>query len=157
MLGNRWSNGVMIGVDDSDFGTGVIADKGGSGIIADPERIIKPSDVAIFVSPTSTPTLPPGSMGPDMADFASEAAPLLQASSSRMTRSSAQVLVKTDVKHVLVCGWRVEWDISPKRFRDRVSDMCRGNLCSINKISTSLTLLLAVALRPRSRKHHHDI
>jgi hypothetical protein len=142
-LGSCWWNGVLIGVADTTYGRARVDDGKendfnvhGGGVCGEPTRIIQRSDVLIFVSPTSAPGLFTGSR--TMPNFKLEAKGVMQARArgrrggvgpagqAELIESQTDRAKRGAPQHVLLCGWRTEWEVDVNRFKQRFVDISVG-------------------------------
>lgn len=124
-LEHGWGNGIVIGCDNNqlnffdeegdDTGYG---GEGAAGIVGDPRRVVAADDTIIFVSRTSMPSA--GSTPADRgANYAAEAAPLQQMA---LAATAAHVKRRKDPMHILLCGWRPDWDVDMQHFKVHTPD-----------------------------------
>ena len=151
-LCHGWSNAMLIGVDDFAMHISLEPIAGSPGICGDPDRVLKDDDNLVFVSRSSTPKTSanlanPGSMtrlpaadtayvahiqggsGPEGQSFDEGSSPDKSPSGTRARAPSIlnmEDMEQNEVKNVLVCGWRREWDLEPERFASRLRDISRG-------------------------------
>jgi len=126
ILSTNWQQSVMVGVTPADP---TMFDPQYHGIIADPEYVLKPTDLVIFVSKTS---MPKPSLTP--SPFSCLPAPDKEAGSAAKQYTPC---VNTDPIKVLLCGWRERWSQNPKRVRQRIKDL--GLACAPQR--TEITFL----------------
>jgi hypothetical protein len=145
-LANGWGNGIVIGCDDKnlnyfdeeDDDDGYNAE-GAAGIMGDPQRVLSLDDTLIFVSETSSPQIDKSSNALSPTQYAEEAAPFLNifkkqrevtsmfsGGSLRGSENATLEVIPTKPLRVLLCGWRMEWDIDGKSFKERVKDIGAG-------------------------------
>jgi len=128
MLHNCWGNATMVGCDDrlQEENTN---DGFGQGIAADPNYVIKTDDIIIFISTTSSPSVSEEAAA-QRAKFDEEAKPLVLMSKVQgailSTAAKSKILKTKPEQHVLVMGWRPEWDSAPMRFANRLKDIASG-------------------------------
>lgn len=102
---------IIIGIVDPNH-----PNRRGDGIVpTNPDRILRPDDLVIFVGLASMP--PPDRRGLELAAANTEEAVVVK------KRESQRVLHK---KNIMVCGWRQIWSVQRKRFAKRIEDVTAG-------------------------------
>jgi hypothetical protein len=121
---------ILIGVDDNTLkcfdnknDTNGYTDRGAPGIMGDPDRIIVEDDHIIFLSDTSSPQT--SKNAEDQADFGEEAKQHIADGERKLKSSGEESSSTNEPLHVLLCGWREEWDRHPERFPQRVEEISR--------------------------------
>jgi hypothetical protein len=116
LASNCWDNAICLGCDDNDLN---IFDslneeynkKFPPGIMGEPERIVKETDVIIFLSSSSTPHVGNQYRFEKKLDSMN----LLEGTKLKQVR-----------KDVVICGWRGIWDFEPIRVKRLLADLYDG-------------------------------
>ena len=100
--------------------------KGSPGICSDPKRKILSDDHLIFISDTTMPQV--SANAADLIDFSAEGIALLRSDEGQTAKAKVVLNSRAllEEKHMLVAGWRMQWDMDPLRFRARIADMALG-------------------------------
>lgn len=121
LLDNCWDNAICMGCDDDLYNVfdgdgdsdGTYNTKFAAGIMGDPDRIVKDTDMIIFLSESSTPKV---TIIPEITNFK------LGGENLKLEMKEHKKSIK-EIKHVLICGWRQVWDDDPKRIKERLADL----------------------------------
>jgi hypothetical protein len=147
-VGNCWINAVLLGVADNDFGGcgphepltdfenyGVCFDTlmcsmlslhsctytygsfAGGGICGDIDRKIEATDTLIFLCISSSPALGPAIDELTQEEIKTIVSPV---NTRRKSESATSLAKKGENIHVLLCGFRVEWENDVRRFKNRL-------------------------------------
>ena len=135
LLLNCWDNGILLGVDagissdvedkeegkTGDDSKAGISNQGSTGLMGDPERSILYHDTLIFVSVTSSPCVTENS-----TNFGDEVAPYLDGALQAIKSAGSVTAASDEPLHLLICGWRSEWDEEMSTFKERLRDIAAG-------------------------------
>jgi hypothetical protein len=119
LMDNCWDNAICIGCDDNRLnefdGPGDTDETYNAqyapGVMGDPDRIVKASDVIMFVSTSSTPHVGPRYRFEKKLDTLT---------------LGEEVKVQQPIKRVLLCGWRQVWDDEPIRVKILLAELFSG-------------------------------
>ena len=106
----------------------------GLGLCCDPDLLIEPDDLLIFIGPKSTP-----SKSPEMLSIAQGYVKKAQAMKSTFVPLSIDDDVSKKVKNTLICGWRAVWSVEPQRLQDRILQVARS--CAAGSVMTFLNFV----------------
>ena len=140
LAGHNWSDGILLGFDDAKFNfyesEKAAAENGDliSGIMGNPARVVASDDAAIFLCIKSQPSLGNSTQSKHYAEKGAKELKILtegpdgeEAPVALDLQKVHQLFAKETVpKHVIICGWRKEWDLEPERLTELVEDMDKG-------------------------------
>ena len=106
----------------------------GFGLCNDPDVLIEPDDLLIFIGPKSTPYKPP-----DMLKISQGYVRKAQAEMSKFAPMETDDENSKRYRNTLICGWRQVWNVDPIRLQDRILQIARS--CAAGSVMTFLNFV----------------